>query len=109
MPVANVREIFATHLPKRLKDKPDLFQKVGASYKFVVTGAEAGTWVLDLTQPGGKITEGDGSAQCTITIATPDLLDLMNGKLNGQMAFMTGKLRLAGDLGLALKLQASFG
>ena len=35
-------------------------------------------------------------------------LDMLAGKLNGQMAFMTGKLRIAGDMGLALRLQSLF-
>jgi putative sterol carrier protein len=41
-------------------------------------------------------------------MAAKDYLDMLAGKLNGQMAFMTGKLRIAGDLGLALKLQSLF-
>jgi putative sterol carrier protein len=37
-----------------------------------------------------------------------DYLDMLSGKLNGQMAFMTGKLRIAGDMGLALRMQSLF-
>ena len=44
----------------------------------------------------------------TITMKESDYLDMINGKLNGQMAFMTGKLKIAGDMGLALKLQSLF-
>jgi putative sterol carrier protein len=44
----------------------------------------------------------------TITMKEGDYLDMINGKLNGQMAFMTGKLKIAGDMGLALKLQSLF-
>lgn len=44
----------------------------------------------------------------TITMKEGDYLDMVNGKLNGQMAFMTGKLKIAGDMGLALKLQSLF-
>jgi putative sterol carrier protein len=44
----------------------------------------------------------------TITMTESDYLDMINGKLNGQMAFMTGKLKIAGDMGLALKLQSLF-
>lgn len=44
----------------------------------------------------------------TITMKENDYLDMINGKLNGQMAFMTGKLKIAGDMGLALKLQSLF-
>jgi putative sterol carrier protein len=38
-----------------------------------------------------------------------DFVDMINGKLNGQMAFMTGKLKVAGDMGLAMKLQTLLG
>jgi putative sterol carrier protein len=34
-----------------------------------------------------------------------DFLNIVNGKLNPQMAFMSGKLRIQGDMGLAMKLQ----
>jgi putative sterol carrier protein len=44
----------------------------------------------------------------TLTMKESDYLDMINGKLNGQMAFMTGKLKIAGDMGLALKLQSLF-
>jgi len=44
----------------------------------------------------------------TLTMKESDYLDMVNGKLNGQMAFMTGKLKIAGDMGLALKLQNLF-
>src|SRR5919108_5596774 len=48
------------------------------------------------------------SPNITITMKESDYLDMINGKLNGQMAFMTGKLKIAGDMGLALKLQSLF-
>ena len=44
----------------------------------------------------------------TLTMKEGDYLDMINGKLNGQMAFMTGKLKIAGDMGLALRLQNLF-
>ena len=40
------------------------------------------------------------SPNITITMKASDYLDMVNGKLNGQMAFMTGKLKIAGDMGL---------
>jgi putative sterol carrier protein len=48
------------------------------------------------------------SPNITMTMKESDYLDMINGKLNGQMAFMTGKLKIAGDMGLALKLQGLF-
>ena len=44
----------------------------------------------------------------TMTMKESDYLDMVNGKLNGQMAFMSGKLKITGDMGLALKMQNLF-
>ena len=44
----------------------------------------------------------------TLAMSAQDYVDMILGKLNGQMAFMTGKLKIAGDMGLALKLQSLF-
>ncbi len=104
MAAANAKEVFEKHLPERLKAKPDVVTKINSSYKFIITGDSGGTWVVDLTKPGGAISAGESDAKCTITMASGDFVDLMNGKLNPQMAFMSGKLKVAGDMGLALKL-----
>ena len=109
MAVETAADIFDKQIPNRLKDKPDLIEKINSSYKFLVSGDGGGTWVVDLTQPGGRIAQEDTDAACTITVADSDLVDIVNGKLNAQMAFMSGKLKVAGDMGLALKLQSLLG
>ena len=109
MAAGNAKEVFEQFLPDRLAAKPDVVSKINSSYKFVINGEGGGTWVVDLTKPGGKITAGDADAKCTITVAAADFVDLMNGKLNPQMAFMSGKLKVAGDMGLALKLGSLLG
>ena len=53
-------------------------------------------------------TGAHASPNITITMKESDYLDMVNGKLNGQMAFMSGKLKIAGDMGLALRLQNLF-
>lgn len=53
-------------------------------------------------------TGAHASPNITMTMKESDYLDMVNGKLNGQAAFMTGKLKIAGDMGLALKLQSLF-
>ena len=56
------------------------------------------------------VTEGkNDNPGVTLTMAASDFLDLANGSLNGQMAFMTGKLKIAGDMSLAMKLGSVFG
>ena len=108
MAIENIREYFENVLPERLSEKPDLSEKINATYKFAITGDESTNWVIDFTA-GGAVSEADADAACTITVSGSDFLDIINGKLNGQMAFMTGKLKVAGDMGLAMKLGSFLG
>jgi putative sterol carrier protein len=109
MAIQNIKELFEVQIPERLKNKPDLAAKLNTTYKFIVTGTDAGTWIVDLTAPGGKVMSGDAPAKCTITIASADLVNIVNGQMNAQMAFMTGKLKVGGDMSLALKLSSLLG
>jgi putative sterol carrier protein len=106
MAASNVREVFESHMPDRLKAKPDVVQKINSIYQFNISGPNGGHWSVDCTMPGGKITEGQSpDAKCTVTATDLDFMNIVNGKLNPQMAFMSGKLKIQGDMGLAMKLQ----
>ncbi len=106
----SVKEVFERHLPARLKLKPDVVAKINAVYQFNIAGPDGGAWSVDCTAPGGAVTAGtSAAARCTVSATDKDFLGLINGKLNPQMAFMSGKLRIAGDIGLAMKLQMLLG
>ncbi len=105
-----VKDVFEQSLPARLAAKPDVTAKINALYQFNISGPEGGSWSVDCTVPGGKITAGAApGARCTVAATDRDFLDIVNGKLNPQMAFMSGKLRIQGDMGLAMKLQQMLG
>ena len=102
----SVKEVFERQLPARLAAKPDVVAKINALYQFNISGPEGGSWSVDCTAPGGKIAAGTAQgARCTVAATDKDFLAIVNGKLNPQMAFMSGKLRIQGDMGLAMKLQ----
>jgi putative sterol carrier protein len=88
----------------RLKGNPDKAKAINAIYQFNVTGDQGGTWTVDCMVPEAK-SGAASNAGCTITIGDKDFVDLVQGKLNGQMAFMSGKLKVAGNMALAMKLQ----
>lgn len=54
----------------------------------------------------GRIDNTDGPADATIRVSLADFLAMTEGKLNGTMAFMQGKLKVDGDMSVALKFQS---
>jgi putative sterol carrier protein len=99
-------EKFFEQMKEKIASNPDLVQKLNTVYQFKLNGPNGGDWYVDLTKPGGEIGKGTNpAAKCTITMNDADFISLVQGKLNSQMAFMTGKLKIQGDMGLALKLQ----
>jgi putative sterol carrier protein len=106
MAAESVKDVFEKHIPNRLKNKPDVVSKIDAVYQFNISGPSGGQWSVDCTKPGGVIATGTApAAKCTVSCADGDFLNIVNGKLNPQMAFMAGKLKIQGDMGLAMKLQ----
>jgi len=98
-------------IAKQLEADPSLVQKVNAVYQFVVTsGSNKKTWTVDLkTGPKGKVVSGAASgADCTLTLAEKDFVDLVQGKLDAQSAFMKGLLKLSGNVAQAMKLSHLF-
>jgi putative sterol carrier protein len=104
------KTVFEEQLPPRLKEKGDDVTKINAIYQFNITGNDGGNWWVDATKSGGEVGNGDkAEAKCTITMSDSDFVDMITGKLNGQMAFMTGKLKIKGDMSLAMKLGSVLG
>lgn len=80
---------------------------INATYQFNLSGDDGGEWVIKLTEEEQAVSAGaDEDAQCVISMTSGDFMNMIGGSLNPQMAFMTGKLRVKGDMALALKLQA---
>jgi putative sterol carrier protein len=100
----------------------DLFEKIPGRFdssawgdrdavlQFEVSGTEAGQWFAAIK--GGELTMGEGAVagpDMTVNAASEDLLGIINGELNAVSAFMQGKVKLDGDLTLAMKLQTLLG
>ncbi|MEL6180200.1 MAG: SCP2 sterol-binding domain-containing protein [Myxococcota bacterium] len=97
---------FEEKLPTDLAKDPEGSKSVGAIYQFIIEGDNGGTWVVNLTKESDWVSAGPSDdAQCSITMAESDFMDLIEGRLPGMQAFMTGKLKIEGDMGLAMKLQ----
>jgi putative sterol carrier protein len=75
----------------------------GNSVKFAT---DQGVVYIDGNQSPPSVSNDDKAADCTIKMDFGDFTDLIGGKLDGMTAFMTGKLKIEGDMGVAMKLQS---
>ena len=97
------REFFET-----LETRIDASKAAGmtASYKFDIDGS--GSWLVDVDDGKVTVTEDGGDADCTISTSSETFLKIANGEQNPTAAYMSGKLKVKGDMGQAMKLQKLF-
>jgi len=89
-------------IEKGIKADPSLVSKVNGVFHFKIDGK---SWTVDLKNGSGLVKTGaPATADCTITSDAENFLNLMTGKNTGQSLFMQGKLKLQGNMALAMKL-----
>ena len=102
-----VKQVFDGMVEHFLPEKagPD-----SATVQYTVTAPD-GVHIFQLKVAGGKceVVKGEaGPARVTLSLAFPDFLRLVSGKLDGMQAFFSGKLKLAGDMMFAQTMQGWF-
>jgi putative sterol carrier protein len=99
----SAREFFET-----LESRVDPSKTAGMnnSYLFDIDGA--GTWKVDVQDGSVNVTEGGGDADVTISTSEETFEKMVSGEQNPTSAYMTGKLKVKGDMGAAMKLQKLF-
>ncbi len=76
------------------------------SYLFDIEGA--GTWKVDVDDGKVSVSEGAGDADTTISASEETFQKIASGEQNATAAYMSGKLKIKGDMGAAMKLQKLF-
>jgi len=103
--LSTVKELFDS-IKAKVDANPAKVASLNASYQFELTGEGGG--IYHASFQGGSYDIGEGPVAnpgCTVTMSTSDFMAMVSGKLNPTAAFMSGKLKLKGDMGLAMKLQ----
>ena len=75
---------------------------IGGKVKFAIDDKAV---IIDGSGSENALSFEDGEADCTITTSMETLLKMKSGDINPMMAVMSGKVKISGDMGLAMKLQ----
>ncbi len=101
----SVREVWQ-EIERVMKERPEPIQGMNTVYQYDITGDDSGTFQLLITNGTAKVVEGtEETSDCTLKLSDKNFKKMIMGKLNGTAAFMTGKLKIQGSMGLALKLE----
>ena len=85
--------------------KPEAISGLDAVIQFRIKGDGGGDWILTLKDGTAGIREGIAeNPRLTLFANAQDFKNIVTGKLNGTQAFMLGKIKLTGDMNLAMKL-----
>ncbi len=96
------------HLPQYL-----VAEKAGttkATVQFELSGDQGGKWWVKIHDGVAESGKGDAPEAANLTLLADggDWVKIMTGQMDGTAAFMQGKLKIKGDMGLAIKMQSLF-
>src|SRR5690625_4197389 len=98
----SLKDIWA-FIAKTAEERPDLVTDLNATYCFKITGNDSGNYTIEFDHGITRVTEKlDNQADCTLTMGVDFFKQLIQGKANATAAFMTGRLKVKGNIGLAM-------
>ena len=102
-----VKEVFEA-MPGRFL--PEQAGDMKATIQFDLSGDGGGQWYISIADRVLTVTEGTSSTpSMTMSTSAADYLAIINSDLNAMTAFMQGKVKVKGDMSLAMKMQKWFG
>ena len=101
--MGSVQEFFEG-LPERVS--ADRIAGMSNTYAFDIEGA--GAWTVAIADGAITVVDGVGDADCTFSASEESFQKIVAGEQNPTTAYMTGKLKIKGDMGAAMKLQKLF-
>jgi putative sterol carrier protein len=89
--------------------RPEVARDLKATFQFELTGEEGGTWSLSMADGQCTMKEGvSDTPDVTLVMDASDYVAMIKGDLNAIAAFMAGKIKLTGDVRLAMRLPDLF-
>lgn len=101
--------------PQQIMDRiPEAFQAskaqdLTATFQWEISGPTGGQWYVEIKDAQCQVYSGStAEPNITISVKDEDFVKVITGKMDGTMAFMTGKLKIKGNMGLAMRLSGLF-
>ena len=105
----DIQKLFNEEIPAQIAKNSDAAKQVGATFQINIVGDGGGEWFINASDTGPSIEKGTQPAGCTITLTSEDFQKFHeNPQANGMQLFFSGKLKIAGDQMLAMKLSKLF-
>jgi putative sterol carrier protein len=101
--MTSAREFFES-----LESRVDESKTAGMSNSYLFDIQGAGKWKVDVKDGKVSVSEGGEDADAIITTSEETFTRMVDGEQNPTSAYMTGKLKVKGDMGAAMKLQKLF-
>ena len=90
-------------LTEQIQTKVKYADNLNATVKLVT---DQGVVYIDATQSPAIVSNDDKPADCDLSVSMDNLVKMGTGALNPMMAVMSGKLKIKGDMSVAMKLQS---
>jgi putative sterol carrier protein len=101
----SIREVWQ-EIERVMNENPEPIKGMNVVYQYEITGDDSGTFQLLISEGSARVVEGtEATPDCTLKLSDHNFKKMIMGKLNGTAAFMTGKLKVQGSMGIALKLE----
>jgi putative sterol carrier protein len=106
MTISSIKAFFQS-LPGSLDE--EAAEDLEVTYQFDLSGPQGGQYVVTILNGGCTVSEGThADPHVTLAMAAEDCMKVLNGQLSGPAVMMSGRLRISGDVGLALQLKSLF-
>jgi len=106
MAITDVKEVFS-NMPQVFN--PDAAQGLDVVIQYEITGEGGGNWHITIKDGACEIQEGSyESPNVTLTMSAETWLAIVNKETNGIQAFMSGQLKVSGDIMLSQRIEQMF-
>ena len=105
MSVTTPREFFETFVPRSLGTSTSMLPE-DVVVAFHIEGPEGGSWQVEHREEGSRVGPANlGPKDCEMWCSAETFMRMVRGSLGSNRAFLSGELRIAGDVGLAMVLE----